>query len=63
MINNPTNVNKTNNHLSPDIIENTEGTIKNGQSRETGNIDEEKQSKNTTQYALDTTMHKQSQIT
>jgi hypothetical protein len=43
--------------------ENTEGTIKNGQSRETGNIDEEKQSKNTTQYALDTTMHKQSQIT
>jgi hypothetical protein len=45
------------------MSENTEGTIKNGQSRETGNIDEEKQSKNTTQYALDTTMHKQSQIT
>jgi hypothetical protein len=34
------------------MSENTEGTIKNGQSRETGNIDEEKQSKNTTQYAL-----------
>ena len=45
------------------MSENTEVTIKNGQSRETGNIDEEKQSKNTTQYALDTTMHKQSQIT
>ena len=25
-----------------DNLENTEGTIKNGQSRETGNIDEEK---------------------
>ena len=34
----------------------TEGAIKNGQ-------DEEKQNKNTTQYALDTTMHKQTQIT
>jgi hypothetical protein len=45
------------------MSENIAGTIKNGQSRETGNIDEEKQSKNTTQYALDTTMHKQSQIT
>ena len=33
----------------------------NGQSRETGNIDEEKQLK--TQYMLDTTMHKQTQIT
>jgi hypothetical protein len=41
------------------MSENIEGTIKNGQSRETGNIDEEKQSKNTTQYVLD----KQSQIT
>jgi hypothetical protein len=28
-----------------------------------GAQDEEKQSKNTTQYALDTTMHKQTQIT
>jgi len=35
----------------------------NGQSRETGNIDEEKQNKNTTQYVLDTTKHKQTQIT
>jgi hypothetical protein len=34
----------------------------NGQSRETGIIwpqDEEKQNKNTTQYVLDTTIHKQ----
>ena len=31
-------------------MENTGGAIKNGQSRETGNIDEDKQSKNTTQY-------------
>jgi hypothetical protein len=37
-------------------LENTEGTIKNGKSRETGNIDEEKQSKNTTQYVFDTTL-------
>jgi len=29
---------------------------------ETGNIDEEKQSKNTTQYVLDTTIHKQTQL-
>ena len=29
-------------------VENTEGVIKNGQSRGTGNIDEEKQNKNTT---------------
>ena len=33
-----------------------------GQSRETGNIDEEKQNKNTTQYVLDTTIRKQTQI-
>jgi hypothetical protein len=36
-------------------LEKTEGAIKNAQSRETGNIDEE----NTTQCALDTTMSKQ----
>jgi hypothetical protein len=38
--------------------------IKNRQSRETDNTgpqDEEKQSKNTTQYVLDTTMRKQTQ--
>ena len=40
------------------LLENTEGTIKNGQSRET-----DKQNKNTTQYVLDSTMHKQTQIT
>ena len=34
----------------------------NRQFRETSNIDEEKQSKDTTQYVLNTTMHKQ-QIT
>jgi hypothetical protein len=33
----------------------------NGQSSETGNIDEEKQSKNTTQNGLETTMGKQPQ--
>jgi hypothetical protein len=43
--------------------ENTEGAIKNGQSRDTGNIDEDKQNKNTTQYVLDTTMRKQTQTT
>jgi hypothetical protein len=37
--------------------------IKNEQSRETGNIDEEKQNKNTTQYVLETTIRKQTQIT
>ena len=48
--------------------------IKNGQSRETGNIghtrqrktaitqDKEKQSNHTTQYVLDTTIRKQTQI-
>ena len=35
-------------------LENNEGAITNGQSRETGNIDEDKQHKNTTQYVLDT---------
>jgi len=38
------------------------GQSKNGQSRETGNIDENKQKKNITQYVLDTTMHKQTHI-
>jgi len=42
-------------------LENTEVAIKNEQSRETGNIYEEKQNKNTTQYALETTMRKQTQ--
>ena len=36
------------------MLENTEGAMNKGQSRETGNIDEEKQSKNKTQYVLDT---------
>ena len=38
------------------------GQTKNGQSRETGNIDENKQNKNITQYVLDTTIHKQTHI-
>ena len=57
------------------MLEKTEGVIKKGQSRETGSIwytrrrqsretgsieDEERQ--NTTQYVLDTTMRKQTQI-
>jgi hypothetical protein len=33
--------------------------MKNGQSRETGNINEEKQNKNTTQYVLGSTIRKQ----
>jgi hypothetical protein len=51
------------------MLENTEGEIKKRQSRQTGNIrytrrrKEEKQNKNTTQYALDTTIRKQTQIT
>jgi len=47
-------------------LKNTEVAIKNGQSRETCNMgtqDEEKQNKNTTQYVLDTTIHKQTQVT
>ena len=44
------------------MLENTEGAIKNGQSRETTQ-DEEKQNKNTTQYVLDTTIRKETQIT
>jgi hypothetical protein len=35
-----------------DNAEKTEGAIKNGQCRETGNIDEEKQNKNTTQHNM-----------
>ena len=47
--------------------ENTEGEIRNGQSRETGNIGytrrKKKQQKTTTQYVLDTTIRKQTQTT
>ena len=46
--------------------ENTEGAMKYEKSRETGNIyrtqDAVNQNKNTTQYVLDTTIHKQTQI-
>jgi hypothetical protein len=39
-------------------------TIRNGQSRETGNIgNKTKKNKNTTQHVLDTTMRNQTQIT
>ena len=38
--------------------ENIKGTIKNGQYRETYNIDEDKQNKNTKQYILDTNIRK-----
>jgi hypothetical protein len=34
------------------MLENTEGAIKKGKSIETGNIDEEKQNKNTTQHNM-----------
>jgi len=42
------------------MLENTEGTIKNGQSRETDDIGytKHKTKKNTTQYSLDTTIPK-----
>ena len=40
------------------IINNRRDNKKKGQSRETGNIDEEKQNKNTTQYVLYTTIFK-----
>jgi hypothetical protein len=43
-------------------LANVEGAIKNRQSRETGNIDENKQRKNITQYVLNTTIHKQTHI-
>ena len=42
-------------------LENTEGAIKNGKSRETGN--KTKKNKATTQNALDTTMYTQTYIT
>ena len=42
-------------------LESTEGAIKNGQSRETGNIGYTIRGK-TTQYVFDTTMRKQTQI-
>jgi len=46
------------------MLENTEGAIQNGQSRETGmGYTRRRQTKNTTQYVLDTTMLKQAQIT
>ena len=55
------------------MLETTEGAIKNGQSRDTGNIGYTRRRKtktqhnttqhNTTQYVLDTTMHIQTQVT
>ena len=45
------------------MLENTEETITNGQSRDHRVEDEVKQNKNTTQYALDTTTRKQIQRT
>ena len=49
------------------MLENTEGAIKNGQSRETGNIwhtrRRKNKTKNTTQCVLDTTIRKQTHIT
>ena len=48
------------------MSENTEVAITNGESRETGNLEyprQRKSTKNTTQYVLDTTMCKQTQIT
>jgi len=49
-------------------LENTEGAVKRGQPRETGNIGytrrrKTKEKHNTTQYVLDTTMRKQTHIT
>jgi len=49
------------------MLEKTDGTIKNGQSREAGNTGltrhKAKTNKNTSQYVFDTTMRKQTQIT
>jgi hypothetical protein len=45
------------------MLENIEGAIKKGQSRETGNIDEDKQHKHTPLYVSDTTLCKQTQTT
>jgi hypothetical protein len=44
------------------MLKNTKEKTKNGQSKETGNIDEDKQNKSTTQCVLDTTMCKQTKI-
>ena len=47
------------------MLENTEGAIKKDNPEKLvtqGTQDEEKQNKNTTQYVLDTTMRKQTQI-
>ena len=44
------------------MLENTIGTIKNGQYRETSTIGHTRQSKNTTQYVLDTHICKQTHI-
>jgi hypothetical protein len=52
-----------NKHGSNQTLENTEGATINGQFRKTGNIDEEKQNKNTTQNELDTTIRNQTEIT
>ena len=46
-----------------ETLENTEGAIKNGRFRETGYTRQDKRNKNTTQYVLDTTIRKQTQIT
>jgi zona occludens toxin (predicted ATPase) len=48
------------------MLENTQGAIKNGHSRETdktGYTRRRRQSKNTVQYVLDTTRHQQTQTT
>jgi len=48
------------------MLENTEGAIKNGHSRQTGSIRHtrrEQTNKNTTQYVLDSTIRKQTHIT
>jgi hypothetical protein len=45
------------------MLENTEGAIKNGQLATYGTQDEEKQSTNTIQYVMDTTIRKQIQMT
>ena len=57
-----------NENIFKKTLENTEEAIKNGQSRDTSNIGytrrrKTKQKHNTTQYVLDTTIHKPTQIT
>jgi hypothetical protein len=54
--------------ISSYTLENSEGAVKYGQSRETGNIwynrrRNSKQKHNTTQYVLDTTRRKETQVT